>query len=154
MRWMIAIGVLAGCAQPDSEPCIEGVDCLSPPPPTCSSDAECQPGVCARDSVCHSLDDVRRVETHWTIFGQPASDTTCARAHDLYIRYRTDDPSDQIGFAPVPCRLGQFLLDKAPRRFINVELGVDGFATDVNGGFGKQVKSIDANNVVMFDMQI
>lgn len=152
MKWLLVAAIAAGCSQPHDDGCI---DC-SPPPQfdECTSDLECQPDVCARDHACHPVDDVRRVAATWMIFGHPANATTCMRAPDLYIRFHADDGSNAIGFAPVPCHLGQFLLDKAPLQFDRVELGVDGFATDVNGGFGAQIKPVDATGSVAFDMQI
>jgi hypothetical protein len=52
--------------------------------------------------------------------------------------------NDEFGFAPVPCKTGLFSIDKLPRRFVSVEIGVD-------GGFA-EVKAFDAAGNVAFDL--
>jgi hypothetical protein len=94
----------------------------------CFVDAECITGeVCARDDVCYPASEVRAVRTTWTLRGQPASATTCAQAPDLHIIY-DGNVADDLGFSPVPCETGSFFIDKLPRPFTRVELGVDGGA--------------------------
>jgi hypothetical protein len=153
MKLTIVLVAATACAQPyNDEPY---PDYVPPPRDRCTSDAECQPSVCARDHACHAADDVRSVLTTWTIVGKPASATACARVPKLYIRFDTDLAVEAITFAPVPCELGQFLLDKAPGHSIQVELGgYDGLVINPNGGFGAQRKLIDASGAVAFDMQI
>jgi hypothetical protein len=91
----------------------------------CFVDDECRAGeLCARDGHCWPSAEVRRVMTTWTVRGQPASEATCARAPDLHIIFDGDVP-DHLGFSPVPCMLGLFVVDKLPRPFTRVELGVD-----------------------------
>ncbi|HSK02313.1 MAG TPA: hypothetical protein VK932_13770 [Kofleriaceae bacterium] len=91
----------------------------------CFVDEECRAGeVCARDEHCWPASEVRRVMATWTVRGQPASEATCARAPDLHIIFDGNVPDD-LGFSPVPCVLGQFVVDKLPRAFTRVELGVD-----------------------------
>jgi hypothetical protein len=94
----------------------------------CFVDEECDTGeLCARDSQCWPAADVHEVKTTWTLRGQPANDTTCARYPDLYIQFQGRSV-ESLGFSPVPCANGQFTVDKLPREFTRVELGVD------NGG--------------------
>ncbi len=88
------------------------------------------------------------VKATWTVRGQKASDAACSSAPDFYIRFRTDTRNDSLGYAPVPCSLGQFTMDKLPTRFFKVELGIDN-----GGGFGTLVKPIDSNGIAAFDMQ-
>jgi hypothetical protein len=94
--------------------------------------------VCARDNACAPAGGVRAVTTTWTIGGAAASTTTCASHPDLFISFIGRDPGDTLGFAPVPCRTGQFFVDKLPDRFRQVELGVEGgvtrFATITSAG--------------------
>jgi hypothetical protein len=91
----------------------------------CFVDEECRSGVvCARDEQCWPASEVRRVMATWTVRGQPASEATCARAPDLHIIFDGNVPDD-LGFSPVPCVIGQFVVDKLPRPFTRVELGVD-----------------------------
>lgn len=133
MRWALALVMLAGCPHSGT--------------PECITDFDCAPDVCARDKACHPAAEVREVKAVWTLQGQKASDATCAGTPDFYIRFRTTSKADSIGFSPVPCNNGQFLMDKLPLTFIKVELGID------NGdGFGTQVKTIDSNGVATFDM--
>lgn len=92
---------------------------------SCFVDAECSSGeVCARDGLCWQAEDVRAVKTGWTIGTQPASATTCARYPDLYIQYQ-GRAIDNLGFSPVPCAEGEFNIDKLPRDYTRVEVGVD-----------------------------
>jgi hypothetical protein len=133
MRWALALVLLAGCPHSGS--------------PDCITDFDCDPDVCARDKACHPASEVRSVTALWTIAGQKASATSCANTPDFYIRFRTNNRADAIGFSPVPCVNGQFLMDKLPTTYFKVELGVDN-----SDGFGSQVKPIDSNNVATFDM--
>ena len=92
----------------------------------CFVDEECATGeVCARDDLCWPAADVRPVETTWTVRGQPASETTCARYPELYIEF-DGSVRDELGFSPVPCAIGRFTVDKLPRAFTRVELGAEG----------------------------
>lgn len=112
----------------------------------CNSDPECGAGdVCARDKMCASASTVRQVITTWTINGAAANETSCATKPDLFITFIGRDASDTIGFAPVPCKIGQFLVDKLPERFRQVELGVEGGAS--------QVRPIGASNAVAIDLR-
>jgi hypothetical protein len=137
MRWALSLLLLAGCPQHGSNG-------------ECTEDTECDGGeVCARDSACHPASEVRAVKATWTIKGQPASESTCATAPDFYIRFRTNNRMDSLGYSPVPCKNGQFTMDKLPTRFFKVELGID------NGnGFGTLVQAIDSNGIAAFDMQL
>lgn len=98
----------------------------------CEIDSDCGSGdVCARDHMCTDLSSVRSVTATWTIRGAEATTVTCGANPDLYIQFIGDSFSDTLGFAPVPCKLGQFSVDKLPIRFRQVELGVDGGTSDV-----------------------
>jgi len=111
----------------------------------CFVDEECAAGeVCARDELCWPEDQVRRVETRWTVRGMPASATTCAGHPDLHIRF-DGNVADDLGFAPVPCEVGQFTVDRLPRPFTLVELSVD------NGGPGRTT-TIDALGMAVLDL--
>lgn len=105
--------------------------CPGPSDPStgeCNVDEECRSGeVCARDNLCWRTSEVRFVKATWTVNGQPASATACARYPDLYIEFRGTSVQS-LGFSPVPCENGQFSVDKLPLGFTRVELGVD------NGG--------------------
>lgn len=90
----------------------------------CFVDEECASGeVCARDDECWRAEDVRAVKTTWTIRGMPADETTCARFPDLHIIFETSN--DDLGFSPVPCAQGEFNIDKLPRAYTRLEIGVD-----------------------------
>lgn len=136
MRFVVvvaAIGLAAGCTFPGG---------LGGP---CEIDADCSEGVCARDSICTPASDLREVKVTWTVRGMAASSVTCAGTPDLGIVF-TGSPTQQLGYSPVPCAVGQFTIVKLPRSYTQVELGRD-------GGFGT-VKSIDSTNMVAFDLQL
>ncbi|MBA3458202.1 MAG: hypothetical protein H0T42_34290 [Deltaproteobacteria bacterium] len=112
----------------------------------CNSDPDCGGGdVCARDKMCTSASSVRAVTTTWTINGAEANVTSCASKPDLFITFIGRDASDTIGFTPVPCRIGQFLVDKLPDRFREVELGVEGGAS--------LIRAIGSSNTVAIDLR-
>lgn len=112
----------------------------------CNSDPDCGGGdVCARDKMCAPASSVRPVTLTWTIGGAAANATTCATKPDLFITFIGRDASDTIGFTPVPCKIGQFLVDKLPDRFREVELGVEGGAS--------QVRAIGSSNAVAIDLR-
>jgi hypothetical protein len=111
----------------------------------CTVDPDCASGaVCARNGECLPQSQIRSVRVTWTIRGMPASETTCAASPDLYLMFAGTSANDTFGYAPVPCKAGLFTIDKLPRRFVSVELGV------VNGYSDAQ--AIDANGNVAFDL--
>lgn len=113
----------------------------------CELDSDCGSGVCARDGACTTSDDVRSVKTTWTINGAPASEGAC-RGLPLYIAFADDDTGETLEFDPVPCALGQYLIDKLPRRFDSVEVGVD-----VDGG-PWDATTIDAAGTARLDLPL
>lgn len=93
----------------------------------CASDSDCLAGlVCARNAECLPADEVRAVRITWTVYGQPAGAAACAPTPELYLLLIGVDDADSYGYAPVPCDAGLFVIDKLPRRFASVELGVEG----------------------------
>jgi hypothetical protein len=102
--------------------------CTSKPDgPQCTVDSDCGDSlVCARPGECLSPGQVREVTATWTVNGMPAGAQTCASIEDLMIQFDGSDFNDTLGFAPVPCSQGQFHVDKLPRRYIEIELGIDG----------------------------
>jgi len=129
---LLALGALAGC------PTSGGGEC--------NSDPECGGSdVCARDKMCAPASTVRAVVTTWTINGAVANTASCANRPDLFITFIGRDAADTIGFEPVPCRLGQFMVDKLPDRFREVELGFSGGAS--------QVRAIGSTNTVAIDLR-
>jgi hypothetical protein len=91
----------------------------------CLVDKECSAGeVCARDNLCWRGSDVRFVKATWTVDGKPPSDVSCARHPELYIQFQ-GSVIENLGFSPVPCVNGQFIVDKLPHDYTRVELGVD-----------------------------
>lgn len=113
----------------------------------CKRDEECSGGeVCARDSHCSLQSDVRQVDVTWTVRGAAASVMTCGAHPDLYISFIGNDSSDTLGFSPVPCKNGQFIIDKLPTRFRQVELGVENGTRDV--------VSISASGTATLDLRL
>ena len=90
----------------------------------CMTDTDCGgTAVCARDGECLSASEVWPVKVSWTIRGSAASGTTCASSPDFYLQFDSQIQQDTFGYEPVPCEQGQFLVDKLPKRFIQVEIG-------------------------------
>lgn len=111
----------------------------------CMIDDDCRGDlVCARNTQCLPASEVRVVRVTWTVRGEPASAAACASAPELYVLFYSAQVGDAFGFAPVPCEIGLFTIDKLPRRYVSVEIGED-------GGFSME-RAIDANGEVMFDL--
>jgi hypothetical protein len=110
----------------------------------CEVDGQCGDQVCARDGTCSDAASVRAVKVTWTVNGAAPDAASCIS--DFYIRFEAGDPADSLGFSPVPCALGQYAIDKLPKRFISVELGVDGGTRDVS--------AIDSNGMAMLDLAL
>lgn len=91
----------------------------------CEVDADCSNGVCARNSECLPAAEVRSVRVSWTIRGMPASATTCTPHPNFYLLFASSQVNDTFGYEPVPCASGLFTVDKLPRRFVSVEIGVE-----------------------------
>ena len=90
----------------------------------CNVDAECDGEVCARDQFCHPVSEVREVRVTWTIRGMPATIASCGNT-DLFINFLGGAQREALAYAPVPCATGQFSVDKLPRAYGSVELGVE-----------------------------
>jgi hypothetical protein len=112
---------LAGCSLPPSEGGSE-----------CQTDSQCGDDVCARSGECLVRSTVREVTVKWTVNGAPADESSCASNPDLFLQFDGADYGDVLRFAPVPCRLGSFFIDKLPKRFVQVELGSEGGVGDIS----------------------
>ena len=110
----------------------------------CNTDEQCDGEVCGRDLTCTDASNVREVRTTWTISGQAATGTSCG-GRELYITYQSDDSSDALSYSPVPCSTGQYLIDKLPKRYHSIELGVSGGSTFATVPIG-------ATNMVSVDL--
>ena len=111
----------------------------------CSIDTDCSgTKICARNSECLAVSEVRAVRVTWTIRGMPASESTCVKSPNLYVSFTGATLNDTFGYAPVPCKAGLFTVDRLPRRFVSAEIGVE-------HGFN-DAKAFDANGNVTFDM--
>lgn len=93
------------------------------------TDSDCGGDVCTRNGECLAASDVWSVKVSWTIRGMPANATTCAPTPDLYLYFGGTYANDTFGYEPVPCMAGQFTIDKLPKRYTSVELGVQGGAS-------------------------
>lgn len=93
-----------------------------------------------------ALSNVRSVMVKWTVDGAAASLASCASHSELFLRFDGSDYGDTLKFTPVACVEGQFFVDRLPRRYQQVELGVE-------GGTGT-VLPIDATTAqATFDLQ-
>jgi hypothetical protein len=121
---------------------------LDPGPATgeCNTDGDCNGNVCARDGWCYPSSEVREVKTTWTIMGRTASPVTCGPVTDLAIAFSGGIAGEApIMYAPVPCEIGQWLMDKLPRTYTLVELGKEGGFLDT--------KAIGSTGLVEFDLR-
>ena len=126
-----SLGGLAGCSLTPSG----GVEC--------HSDVQCGDDVCARSGECLTRSSVREVTIKWTINGVAASAESCAAHPDLYIQFYGDAYGDTLR-VPVSCRDGSYSATAVPKRYLQVELGVDGGTADVS--------QIDASGRVQLDL--
>src|SRR5688500_8030109 len=132
MRWVLLL-LLAGCPM------------TGPSTGECATDGDCAGNVCARDGWCYPAADVREVKTTWTIMGRPASSATCGTV-TLSIAFSGGAAGeDPLMYAPVPCDIGQWLMDKLPESYSFVELGKE-------NGFPER-KTIGASGEVTFDLR-
>jgi hypothetical protein len=123
MRYGV-LALMAGLAA-----CLPG--CLPQPVSECSNDSQCGDDVCARTGECVARVNVREVTVKWTVNGSAADATSCA-APDLYLQFEGSEYGDTLRFAPVPCRAGSYTIDKLPKRYVQVELGIAGGPGDVS----------------------
>ena len=112
MKRALLLWLVAGCPSSDA-------------PAMCNVDSDCGGGglVCARNNECLAPSEVWPVKVSWTIRGSAASGTTCAQTPSFYLQFDSLDVRDTFGYEPVPCEQGQFLVDKLPKRFVQVEIG-------------------------------
>lgn len=106
--------------------CLTGCSLTSSSGGECVNDSQCGDEVCARGGECTARSNVRSVMVKWTVEGTAASVASCSAHPDLFLRFDGTDYGDTLKFAPVPCRAGQFFVDTLPRRYQQVELGVEG----------------------------
>jgi len=97
----------------------------------CTSDAQCGEEVCARTGECLPRASVRDVTVRWTVDGAPADTASCASRQDLYLQFDGSDYGDTLRVAPVACSDGSGRISKLPKRYVRVELGTEGGASDV-----------------------
>ena len=132
---LLTLALLAGC------PMTTG-----PSTGECRTDGDCAGNVCARDGFCYPAEEVREVKTTWTIMGRVASPATCGAVESLSIAFSGGLAGEQpLMYAPVPCELGQWLMDKLPDGYTFVELGKE-------HGFPER-KPIGSSGLVEFDLR-
>jgi hypothetical protein len=99
---------------------------LTPSGGECNNDSQCGDDVCARGGECVARSNVRSVMVKWTVNGAAAGTAACTEHPALYLQFDGADYGDTLRFAPVPCVEGSFYVDKLPRRYGQVELGIEG----------------------------
>ena len=98
----------------------------------CHSDSQCGEDVCARSGECLARSSLREVTIKWTVNSAAANSTSCSAHPNLYLQFDGTDYGDTLRFAPVVCRAGSYLVDKLPKRYVQVELGFEGSTGDVS----------------------
>jgi hypothetical protein len=106
--------------------CLAGCSLTSGTGGECVNDSQCGDDVCTRGGECLARANVRAVMVKWTVEGATASATTCDAHRDLYLQFNGTDYGDTLRFEPVVCSQGSFFIDKLPKRYQQVELGVQG----------------------------
>ena len=96
---------------------------------SCTQDKDCDSGsergeVCAPDMQCWPPGVLHTLTVTWTIGGQPANATTCAKlAGELVVSFdNTGLMPDEIVTSPVPCTAGMVVQDEAPPNLRNVTI--------------------------------
>ena len=111
----------------------------------CTVDSDCGVGnVCTRNTECLPASETRSVRVTWTIRGMAANDMLCGPTPNFYLMFSGTQLNDTFGYSPVPCKAGLFTIDKLPRRFVSVEIGVEGRFSEV--------KAFDAQGTAAFDL--
>jgi hypothetical protein len=108
--------------------CLAGCSLTSGSGGECVSDSQCGDDVCARGGECTARSNVRGILVKWTVGGAAADAVSCSAHPDLFLQFDGDDYGDTLRFSPVTCVSGVFNIDKLPKRFRQVELGVEGAA--------------------------
>lgn len=111
--------------------CLAGCSLTSSSGGECVNDSQCGDDVCARGGECTARASVRSVMVRWTVSGAAASATACTAHPDLFLQFDGADYGDTVRFAPVVCSQGQFPVDKLPKRYQQVELGIEGATGNV-----------------------
>jgi len=112
----------------------------------CAVDSCGANAVCARNHTCLPVDQVRTVHADWTLRGMAASAQTCAAANNLMIAFFASSGSgSRLSYAPVPCVEGRFTIDKLPKTYDRVELGLE-------SGMGTQQATVDATGQARLDL--
>lgn len=125
--------------------CLAGCSLTSGTGGECVNDSQCGDDVCTRGGECVARANVRAVMVKWTVDGSAASVTTCDPRRDLYLQFNGTDYGDTLRFEPVVCSQGSFFVDKLPKRYQQVELGVQ-------GGTGTLVPIDPVTAQAMFDL--
>jgi hypothetical protein len=124
--------------------CLAGCSLTSGTGGECVNDSQCGDDICTRGGECVARANVRAVTVKWTVEGTAASVTSCGTHPELYLQFNGTDYGDNLRFEPVVCSQGSFFIDKLPKRYQQVELGVQ-------GGTGTLL-SIDAGAQASFDL--
>ena len=106
--------------------CLAGCSLTSGTGGECATDSQCGDDVCTRGGECLARASVRSVMVKWTVDGAAAGITTCDAHRDLYLQFNGTDYGDTLRFEPVACSQGSFFVDKLPKRYQRVELGIQG----------------------------
>ncbi|TMQ12083.1 MAG: hypothetical protein E6J90_32480 [Deltaproteobacteria bacterium] len=126
--------------------CLAGCSLTSSGSGECVNDSQCGEDVCAQGGECTARSNVRSVLVKWTIDGAAASLASCAPHPDLFVRFDGTDYGDTLKFAPVSCLEGQLTITTLPKRYRQVELGVE-------GGTGSAAPIDAATAQATFDLQ-
>ena len=106
--------------------CLAGCSLASGTGGECVNDSQCGDEVCTSGGECLARTSVRSFTVKWTIDGAPASVATCDAHRDLYLQFKGTDYGDTLRVEPVACSQGSYPVDKLPKRYQQVELGIQG----------------------------
>lgn len=123
------LGCLAGCSLTTGGSSSE-----------CQRDSQCGDDICARSGDCLPRTALREITVHWTVNGAAPDATSCAAHPNLYLQFESADYGDTFRVVSVPCKDGNYTVDRLPKRYVQVELGFQGGTGDVSPIEASQVQ--------------
>jgi hypothetical protein len=125
--------------------CLGGCSLTAGSGSECHSNSQCGDDVCALSGECLARSNIHEVVVKWTVNSAAADGVSCSAHPNLFLQFDGTDYGDTLRFAPVACHKGSYIVDRLPKRYVQVELGFEGSTGDVS--------SIDATTVqVQFDL--
>jgi hypothetical protein len=89
----------------------------------CEQDYDCSGGeLCANTHECLGAGELRRVDVHWTLYGQTPTTASCASIDRMELTVRDSITDASATWSPVPCDTGTFLFLALPTHYDSVAM--------------------------------